>query len=80
MDSMTERAPSPNGTEGRRQMDQDGDDVKRTLLAGVLGAVVASAGYLIYSRLEEEHKHALRQTVMKFVEDKLGDLRTQFKI
>jgi hypothetical protein len=61
-------------------MDQDGDEMKRALLAGVLGAVAASVGYLVYSRLEDEHKSAIRQTVTKFVEDKVGELRQQFKI
>ena len=65
---------------GRRIVDNDADDLKRALLAGVLGAVAASAGYLIYSRLEDEHKDALRRTVMKFVEEKVGDLRAQFKL
>jgi hypothetical protein len=80
MDSITERPPSPNGTEGRRQVDQDGDEMKRAMLAGVLGAVVASVGYLVYTRLEDEHKEALRRSVTKFVEDKVGELRSQFKI
>ena len=61
-------------------MNEGGDDFRRAVLAGVLGAVVASAGYLIYSRLEDEHKDALRRTVMKFVEEKVGDIRTQFKL
>jgi hypothetical protein len=80
MESITEKPLTHNGTGGRRQVNQDGDDLKRTLLAGVLGAVVASAGYLIYTRLEDEHKDALRQSVMKFVEDKVGELRSQFKL
>lgn len=80
MESITEQPLTHNGTGGRRQVNQDGDDLKRTLLAGVLGAVVASAGYLIYTRLEDEHKDALRQSVMKFVEDKVGELRSQFKL
>ena len=80
MDSLTERPPSPDGAEGRRQMDRDGDDMKRAMLAGVLGAVVASVGYLVYTRLEDEHKDALRKSVTKFVEDKVGELRSQFKI
>ena len=80
MDSITERPPSPNGAGERREVDRDNDDVKRALLAGILGAVAASAGYLIYSRLEDEHKESLRRSVMKFVEDKVGELRAQFKI
>jgi hypothetical protein len=81
MESITERPQFSNGgAGGRRRVNQDGDDLKRTLLAGVLGAVAASVGYLIYSKLEDEHKDALRQSVMKFVEEKVGELRTQFKI
>ena len=65
--------------ERRRDVDNDGD-LKRAVLAGVLGAVAGSVGYLIYTRLEDEHKDALRQTVMKFVEEKVSDIRAQFKI
>ena len=80
MESITEMDTSHNGVGGRREVDHDGEDLKRTLLAGVLGAVVASTGYLIYSRLEEEHKDALRRSVIKFVEEKVGEIRSQFKI
>jgi hypothetical protein len=66
--------------EARSGSRRDNDDVKRALLAGILGAVAASAGYLIYSRLEDEHKESLRRSVVKFVEDKVGELRAQFKI
>jgi len=58
---------------------RDGD-LKRTLLAGVLGAVVGSVGYFIYTKLEEDQKHALRQSIGKFVEDKIADVRSQFKL
>ncbi|MDQ6781706.1 MAG: hypothetical protein M3Z37_11215 [Candidatus Eremiobacteraeota bacterium] len=80
MESMTDLNPNyTNGPSGSRE-DRSGDgDMKRTLLAGLLGAVVASAGYLIYSRLEEDQKHALRQSVGKFVEDKISDVRSQLK-
>jgi hypothetical protein len=46
----------------------------------VLGAIVASAGYLIYSRLEEEHKENIRNSVMKFLEEKMREARAQFKL
>jgi len=81
VDTITDplaKTDDPGGS--KNDVDNDGEDLKRALLAGVLGAVVASAGYLIYNRLEDEHKEALRKTVMKFVEDKVGDIRSQFKI
>lgn len=54
-------------------------ELRKTLLAGLIGAVVAAAGYFIYSRLEDEQKEAIRQTVGKFVEDKIADVRSQLK-
>lgn len=80
MDSITDKPSMTNGAGGRREVEDGGDDFRKAFLAGVLGAVVASAGYLIYTRLEDEHKAALRQTVVKFVEEKVGDLRAQFKL
>ena len=77
MDSMTDKPQATNGAGGQSDMDDGSDDFRRAFLAGVLGAVVASAGYLIYSRLEDEHKAAVRKTVMKFVEEKVGDLETR---
>lgn len=67
-----------DGPSGPGDERSDGD-LKRTLLAGVIGAVVASAGYLIYSRLEEDQKQSIRQSVGKFVEDKISDVRSQLK-
>jgi len=49
------------------------------LLAALIGAVVAAGAYFVYSRLEDEQKEALRQTVSKFVEDKVADVRSQLK-
>ena len=81
MDTMTDKLATTDDTGGsKNDVDSDGEDLKRAVLAGVLGAVVASAGYLIYNRLEDEHKETLRKTVMKFVEEKVGDLRAQFKL
>jgi hypothetical protein len=56
------------------------DDLRKTILAGVIGAVVAAGAYFIYSRLEDEQKEQLRQTVGKFVEDKIADVKSQFKV
>lgn len=79
MESMTD---IDRGYDGGQRDISDGDDehhVKKALLAGLIGAVVASAGYLIYSRLEDDQKEAIRQTVSKFVEDKIADVRSQLK-
>jgi len=80
MESITDRPTSANGAGRRRRVDEDGEEIRRALVASVLGAVAAGAGYLIYSRLEDEHKEALRRSVMKFVEDKVGELRAQLKL
>jgi hypothetical protein len=69
-------------TNGAGRIDETGDsaDLRRTLVAGLLGAVVASAGYLIYSRLEDEHKETIKNSVMKFLEEKMREARAQFKL
>jgi len=64
----------------RNSNGSDSSDLRRTVVAGVLGAIVASAGYLIYSRLEDEHKETIRNSVMKFLEEKMRDARAQFKL
>jgi hypothetical protein len=61
-----------------RESDWVETELRRTLLAGFIGAVVAAAAYFIYSRLEDEQKEALRQTVGKFVGQKIADIRSQF--
>jgi len=85
VDTSVDRPPTTDGPPAlsrdmRSRDDSSPDELRHALLAGALGAVVASAGYLIYNRLEDEHKEALRRTVMKFVEEKVGDLRAQLKI
>jgi hypothetical protein len=52
-------------------------ELRKTLLAGFIGAVVAAAAYFIYSRLQEEQKEVLRRTIGKFVGDKIADIRSQ---
>jgi hypothetical protein len=78
MGSITDINPSYADETGRRDDSLD-SEIRNTLLAGVLGAVVAAAGYFFYQRLEDEQKEALRQSVGKFVEDKIADVRSQLK-
>jgi hypothetical protein len=77
MAQLTDLNPAYADESGRH--DQQGGDLRKTLLAGLIGAVVGAGAYFIYSRLEEDQKDALRQTVGKFVEDKIADVRAQFK-
>jgi len=79
MESLTDLNPRYTNGPSEPEAGRDDGDLKRTLLAGVIGAILASAGYLIYSRLEEDQKHAIRQSVGKFVEDKISDVRSQLK-
>lgn len=77
MESITDINPSYADETGRR--DRSDGELRKTLLAGLIGAVVASAGYFIYTRLEEEQREAIRQSVGKFVEEKIADVRSQLK-
>jgi hypothetical protein len=79
MESITDINPSYADEAGHGQ-GQDDHELRKTLLAGLIGAVVAAGAYFVYSRLEDEQKEALRQTVGKFVEDKIADVRSQLKI
>ena len=81
MDSISEtRIDGAARSTNSRDDGSDASDLRRTVVAGVLGAIVASAGYLIYSRLEDEHKETLRNSVMKFLEEKMREARAQFKL
>ena len=76
--SITDINPAYADESGHGQT-RDDAELRKTLLAGVIGAVVAAGAYFIYTRLEDDQKEALRQTVGKFVEDKIADVRSQFK-
>ncbi|MDQ2818170.1 MAG: hypothetical protein M3T49_08210 [Candidatus Eremiobacteraeota bacterium] len=83
MNSMTDvtAPPSEDFADANRIDDSsNGSEGKRTLMAGVIGAAVASVGYMIYSRLEDSQKQAIRESVSKFVEDKVADVRSQLKL
>lgn len=80
MDIVSETR-SDGVTDGASRRDgSDAVDLRRTVVAGVIGAIVASAGYLVYSRLEDEHKETIRNSVIKFLEEKMREARAQFKL
>ena len=77
--SDTRSEGAKNGA-GRRDDNDDAVDLRRTIVAGFIGAIVASAGYLVYSRLEDEHKETIKNSLVKFLEEKLREARAQFKL
>ena len=77
--SDTRNEGARNGA-GRRDDNDDTVDLRRTIVAGFIGAIVASAGYLVYSRLEDEHKETIKNSLVKFLEEKLREARAQFKL
>jgi hypothetical protein len=83
MESPTDRDALTNGASenpsGGIQPDDGSGELRGALMAGLIGAVVATAGFVIYNRLEEEHREALRKSVTKFVEERVAEVRSQLK-
>ena len=83
MDSPSNRDPAlPNGSAqnpSRELPDEGSNELRGALVAGLIGAVVATAGYVIYNRLEEEHRETIRKSVTKFVEERVSEVRSQLK-
>lgn len=78
MDAMTELEARP--MEHEHHEPDDGPDPRKALLAGLIGGVVATAGYLLYQRLEEEQKETIRSSVVGFVQEKISEIRSQLKM
>jgi len=55
-------------------------EASRTLLAGVLGGIASAAGYLIYTRLPDEHRDRLHQQVRGLLETRVNELRSRFNL
>lgn len=83
MDSPSNRDALPNGASQGPSRDLQPDDgsgeLRGALVAGLIGAVIATAGFVIYNRLEDEHREALRKSVTKFVEERVAEVRSQLK-
>ena len=78
--SMDTTQSNVNGDRPRDPGPPQDSEMKRVLWAGLIGAAVASVGYLVYNRLDENQKETIRSTVMGFVEDKVAEIRSQLKI
>jgi hypothetical protein len=80
MESTTESRISPRVNGATRIETDDATVFRQTIAAAIIGAIVASAGFLIYSRLEEEQRESVRNSVLKFLEEKTREVRAQFKL
>ena len=80
MESSAESRISTRVNGATRIEADDGTIFRQTIAAAVIGAIVASAGFLIYSRLEEDQRESVRNSVLKFLEEKTREVRAQFKL
>ena len=55
-------------------------DAGKTLLAGLIGGVLSSVGYLVYSRLPDDQKERLQQQARALIESRVNELRGRFNI
>jgi hypothetical protein len=59
---------------------EDGAEVGKALLVGLLGGLVSAAGYMIYRRLPEEQKERLNSQVRTVVAARINEIRQNFNI
>ncbi|TAM56469.1 hypothetical protein EPN52_13835 [bacterium] len=55
-------------------------DARGAMIAGLVGAVVGAAGYLIYQRLPDEQRERLQRQVRTLIDQKVAELRQNFQI
>ncbi len=55
-------------------------DAGKTLVAGLVGGLLSSVGYLVYSRLPDDQKERLQQQARALVESRVNELRGRFNI
>jgi hypothetical protein len=58
----------------------DGAEVGKALLVGLLGGLVSAAGYMIYRRLPDEQKERLNAQVRTVVAARINEIRQNFNI
>jgi hypothetical protein len=74
-----------NGAQGAFGQDapkppDDGAEVGKALLVGLLGGLVSAAGYMIYRRLPDEQKDRLNAQVRTVVAARINEIRQNFNI
>jgi len=77
--------PAGNGHAGTfghdaPKTDEEGGEVGKALLVGLLGGLVSAAGYMIYRRLPDEQKERLNAQVRTVVASRINEIRQNFNI
>jgi hypothetical protein len=67
------------GHDAPKAQDQ-GTEVGKALLVGLLGGLVSAAGYMIYRRLPDEQKERLNAQVRTVVAARINEIRQNFNI
>lgn len=79
----TYRTPPPaeqQWSDGDRPGPDTSNEAGKALLVGVLGGLVAAAGYLVFQRLPEDQKGRLQSQAKQLLQDRIGEIRRNFNV
>lgn len=65
---------------GHKDEVRPSSDARGAVVAGLVGAVLGAAGYLIYQRLPDEQKERLHRQVRSLIDQKVSELRENFQL
>ncbi|TAM76327.1 hypothetical protein EPN44_06345 [bacterium] len=79
-DTIHTEYPHGEPAHGANEGPQPNPDARGAMIAGLVGAVVAAAGYLIYQRLPDEQRDRIHRQVRTLIDQKVSELRQNFQI
>lgn len=56
------------------------NEAGKALLVGVLGGLVAAAGYLVFQRLPEDQKSRLQSQARQLLQERINEVRRNFNV
>lgn len=81
---MTETYRTPPAEQEWPDGDRPGGEVPneagKALLVGVLGGLVAAAGYLVFQRLPEDQKGRLQSQAKQLLHERINEIRRNFSV